>query len=66
MVCICLLLLLLLPRVDPARANYAEFMGAYSVIRLAVLAVLVALSASGALGVRADGLVYVLSARCWP
>jgi hypothetical protein len=53
-------LLLMLPRVDPARANYAEFKGAYSVIRLAVLAVVVAPSASGALSVRADGLVYVL------
>jgi hypothetical protein len=30
------LLLLMLPRVDPARANYTEFKGAYSVIRLAV------------------------------
>jgi uncharacterized membrane protein len=34
------LLLRVLPRVDPARANYANFRGAYATIRLAVLLVL--------------------------
>jgi uncharacterized membrane protein len=33
-------LMLLLPRVDPARANYPRFTGAYSVIRTSILAVL--------------------------
>ncbi len=34
------LLLLYLPRIDPGRANYERFKGAYSVLRLATLAVL--------------------------
>lgn len=34
------LLLLYLPRIDPGRANYERFKGAYSVIRVATLAVL--------------------------
>jgi uncharacterized membrane protein len=36
------LLLLLLPRVDPARANYAHFAGPYAVIRFVTLAFLTA------------------------
>jgi uncharacterized membrane protein len=35
------LLLLFLPRLDPARANYAKFAGAYAAIRLGILVVLV-------------------------
>ncbi len=53
------LLLAFLPRLDPGRANYAQFAGPYRTIRLAVLTVLVALTGSGALGVPADGLVQV-------
>jgi len=34
------LLLLLLPRIDPGRANYARFAGAYSVIRISIAAAL--------------------------
>jgi immunity protein, SdpI family len=37
------LLLLLLPRLDPGRANYATFAGAYNVIRLTMLAFFAAL-----------------------
>ncbi|MDQ6673743.1 MAG: SdpI family protein [Chloroflexota bacterium] len=54
------LLFLVLQRLDPGRANYAQFAGAYGVIRLAVLAVLVVLIGSGALGVRAQGLPHML------
>lgn len=35
-------LLLALPRIDPLRANYAAFAGAYTLIRVAILAVLAA------------------------
>ncbi len=35
------LLLLLLPRIDPRRANYAQFRGAYLVLRVAILMFLV-------------------------
>lgn len=35
-------LLVLLPRLDPGRANYAQFRGAYAVIRLATIAILAA------------------------
>jgi uncharacterized membrane protein len=35
-------LLLLLPRIDPGRANYASFKGAYGAIRLAVLVAIAA------------------------
>jgi uncharacterized membrane protein len=55
------LLFLVLPRLDPGRANYAQFAGAYGVGRLAVLAMLVVLLASGAFGVRAAGLPHVLA-----
>lgn len=34
------LLLLLAPRIDPGRANYARFQGAYTAIRIAILALL--------------------------
>jgi len=34
------LLLRFIPRIDPGRANYAQFAGAYAVIRLAVIAVM--------------------------
>lgn len=37
------LLLLVLPRLDPGRANYANFTGAYTLIRYAVLVVVAAL-----------------------
>jgi len=37
------LLLLLLPRIDPRRANYARFRGAYLVLRVAILMFLVLL-----------------------
>ncbi len=36
------LLLLLLPRIDPRRANYAQFAGAYNVLRIAILTFLAA------------------------
>lgn len=36
------LLLVLLPRVDPGRANYASFAGAYAILRLSIIAVLAA------------------------
>jgi uncharacterized membrane protein len=39
------LLFLWLPRIDPKRAGYADFAGPYSLIRLAVLAVMAALYA---------------------
>jgi len=42
---------LVLPRVDPARANYAQFIGVYNLIRLAVLALLVIVLGSVAFGV---------------
>ena len=35
------LLLLVLPRLDPGRANYAQFAGAYAAIRFAALALLI-------------------------
>lgn len=54
------LLFLVLPRLDPGRANYVQFAGPYGVIRLAVLAVLVVLIGSGALGMRAQGLRHML------
>lgn len=34
------LVMLLVPRIDPGRANYAQFRGAYSVFRLSTVAVL--------------------------
>jgi len=56
------LLMLLLPRIDPNRANYAQFATAYGVVRLAILALLVILMGSVALGlhVLVDGLVEVV------
>jgi len=54
------LLFLILPRLDPGQANYAQFAGAYGVIRLAVLAWLVALLGAGALGLSMAGLPHVL------
>ncbi len=36
-------LMLVIPRIDPGRANYARFRGAYNAIRIAVLAVLAVL-----------------------
>jgi uncharacterized membrane protein len=39
------LLLLFLPRLDPGRANYAQFAGAYAIIRIAVLAMMTAVHA---------------------
>jgi uncharacterized membrane protein len=53
------LLLAHLPRFDPGRANYAQFAGAYTVIRIAVLTVLVVLTGSGAIGLRGEGLPHV-------
>jgi uncharacterized membrane protein len=52
-------LLAVLPRLDPGRANYAQFAGAYGSIRLAILTVLAVLTGSEALGLRAEGLVHV-------
>lgn len=37
------LLFLLLPRIDPKRANYADFSGPYAMIRIGVLAVMAAI-----------------------
>jgi uncharacterized membrane protein len=54
------LLLAFLPRLDPGRANYAQFAGAYRTVRLAVLTLLAVLTGSAALGVRSDGLVHVV------
>lgn len=56
------LLLVLLPRIDPSGANYAQFATAYGVIRLAILALLVIVIGSVALGARivADGLLEVV------
>lgn len=46
------LLLLFLPRIDPGRANYAQFWGAYGVIRLAVVALMAGIYAVTLLWVR--------------
>lgn len=54
------LLLLGLPRLDPGRANYAQFAGAYAVIRFAVLAVLVVLVGSAAVGARSKELPQIV------
>jgi uncharacterized membrane protein len=50
------LLMLGLPRLDPARANYRQFEGAYRVIRLSTLAVLVGLQLLILLSIRGVGL----------
>ncbi|MGI9148692.1 MAG: SdpI family protein [Chloroflexota bacterium] len=54
------LLLPFLPRLDPGRANYAQFAGAYGILRLTVLTVLSVLTGSAALGLRSAGLVHVV------
>jgi len=53
------LVMAFLPRLDPGRANYAQFVGAYSTIRLAVLAFLVVLSASSSLGLRGEEVTHI-------
>lgn len=56
------LLMLLLPRVDPGRANYRQFSGAYSIMRLSVVLLLAALYALVQLwihGIRLDVSVVV-------
>jgi uncharacterized membrane protein len=54
------LLMAFLPQLDPGRANYAQFAGAYATVRLAILTVLLVLTGSASLGVRSDGLVHVV------
>jgi len=46
------LALVSLPRLDPGRANYAQFSGAHSIIRLAVLTLVVVLTGSSIFGLR--------------
>jgi len=53
-------LFLVLPRFDPSRANYAQFAGAYNLVRFALLVMLVVLLGGGALGLQSAGLLYLL------
>lgn len=43
--CVLYVLMLVFPRIDPGRANYASFAGVYVVLRLAILSLLAALTA---------------------
>lgn len=55
------LMLLLLPRLDPGRANYASFAGPYAVIRIAMLALMLSIHAL----VIATALGYEVNAGRW-